>query len=89
MKRSRIQERFLARDGPGELQIAHTGGRFVFDANGIDLEEEDYASELHEKCHRAGLVFSHESGSILLLLPALNMERAVAERGLDILERSV
>jgi acetylornithine/succinyldiaminopimelate/putrescine aminotransferase len=58
-------------------------------AIGIDLEDEDYASELHEKSRRRGLLFSHESGSTLLLLPALNMERSVAEKGLVILERCV
>ena len=55
-------------------------------AIGIDLEDERYASQLHEKSRRRGLLFSHESGSTLLLLPALNMERSVAQEGLDILE---
>ena len=58
-------------------------------AIGIDLEDEDYASQLQEKSRRRGLLFSHESGSTLLLLPALNMERSVAEKGLDILESCV
>src|SRR4051812_13215580 len=55
-------------------------------AIGIDLEDERYASELQEKSRRCGLLFSHEGGSTLLLLPALNMERSVAEKGLDIME---
>jgi acetylornithine/succinyldiaminopimelate/putrescine aminotransferase len=54
-------------------------------AIGIDLEDEDYASELHQRCRRRGLLFSHESDSTLLLLPALNMERSVAKEGLDIM----
>jgi acetylornithine/succinyldiaminopimelate/putrescine aminotransferase len=54
-------------------------------AIGIDLADEDYASELHERCRRRGLLFSHESDSTLLLLPALNMERSVAQEGLDIM----
>jgi acetylornithine/succinyldiaminopimelate/putrescine aminotransferase len=58
-------------------------------AIGIDLEDEDYASELHQKCRRRGLLFSHESGSALLLLPALNMERSVAQEGLDIMAACV
>jgi acetylornithine/succinyldiaminopimelate/putrescine aminotransferase len=58
-------------------------------AIGIDLEDEDYASQLQEKSRRRGLLFSHESGSNLLLLPALNMERSVAQKGLDILESCV
>ena len=56
-------------------------------AIGIDFEEEDYATAVHEKSHRRGLLFSHEGGSTLLLLPALNMKRSNAEEGLDILER--
>jgi acetylornithine/succinyldiaminopimelate/putrescine aminotransferase len=58
-------------------------------AIGIDLEDEDYASQLHEKSRGRGLLFSHEGGSTLLLLPALNMERSAAQEGLDILERCV
>ena len=58
-------------------------------AFGIELEDERYASQLQEKSRRRGLLFSHESGSTLLLLPALNMERSVAQKGLDILESCV
>jgi acetylornithine/succinyldiaminopimelate/putrescine aminotransferase len=56
-------------------------------AIGIDFEDEDYAAAVHEKSRRRGLLFSHEGGSTLLLLPALNMKRSIAEEGLDILER--
>ena len=58
-------------------------------AFGIELEDERYASQLQEKSRRRGLLFSHESGSTLLLLPALNLERSVAQKGLDILESCV
>jgi acetylornithine/succinyldiaminopimelate/putrescine aminotransferase len=54
-------------------------------AIGIDLADEDYASELHKRCRRRGLLLSHENDSTLLLLPALNMERSVAQEGLDIM----
>ena len=57
-------------------------------AIGIEFEKEDYAAAVHEKSRRRGLLFSHEGGSTLLLLPALNMKRSLAEEGLDILERS-
>jgi 4-aminobutyrate aminotransferase-like enzyme len=57
-------------------------------AIGLDRDE-DYASELHEKPRRRGFPFSYEGGSMLLLLPALNIERYVAERPLDILEGCV
>ena len=56
-------------------------------AIGIDFENEDYAAAVHEKSRRRGLLFSHEGGSTLLLLPALNMKRSIAREGLDILER--
>ena len=56
-------------------------------AIGIDFEKEDYAAAVHEKSRRRGLLFSHEGGSTLLLLPALNMKRSIAEEGLDILDR--
>jgi 4-aminobutyrate aminotransferase-like enzyme len=58
-------------------------------ASWLDVGDEDYASELHEKSRRRGLLFSHEDGSTLLLLPALNIECSVAERGLDIPEGCV
>jgi hypothetical protein len=47
---------------------------------------EDYASRLHEKASRGGLLISHEGASTLLLLPALTIDRPVAQNGLDILE---
>jgi Survival protein SurE len=55
-------------------------------ATAIDLKDEDYASKLHEKVKRGGLLLSHEGGSTLLLLPAFNIDCAVAQNGLDILE---
>jgi 4-aminobutyrate aminotransferase-like enzyme len=68
----------------GRASIHHKGLAF-----GIELEDERYASQLHEKSRRRGLLFSHEGGSTLLLLPALNLERSVAREGLDILESCV
>jgi len=56
-------------------------------AIGIEFEDEDYAAAVHEKSRRCGLLFSHESGPTLLLLPALNMTRPIADEGLAILER--
>jgi acetylornithine/succinyldiaminopimelate/putrescine aminotransferase len=51
----------------------------------LDLGNEEYASKVQDKCRRKGLlVTSQDTG--LLLLPALTIERAVAERALDILE---
>ena len=53
-------------------------------AIGVDLGDEDYADKLQTKCRREGLLISTE-GSTLLLLPALTIDRATAEKGLDIL----
>jgi hypothetical protein len=39
-----------------------------------------------QKARRGDLLFSHEGGSTLLLLPAANMDPAVAQNGLDLLE---
>jgi acetylornithine/succinyldiaminopimelate/putrescine aminotransferase len=51
----------------------------------LDLGDEDYASRVHDKCRRKGLLVATQDTG-LLLLPALTIERAVAERALDILE---
>jgi adenosylmethionine-8-amino-7-oxononanoate aminotransferase len=57
-------------------------------AIGVDLDDEDYADEIETRCRRKGLLVSVE-GSSLLLLPALNITRAIADEGLDILGRCV
>jgi 4-aminobutyrate aminotransferase-like enzyme len=54
----------------------------------LDVKDEDYADKVQQKCRKNGLLVSTQ-GSSILLLPALNVERDVAERGLDILERSL
>jgi acetylornithine/succinyldiaminopimelate/putrescine aminotransferase len=54
-------------------------------AIGVDVGDEEYASKIKDECRKAGLLLTTES-SALLLLPALNIERVVARKGLDILE---
>jgi acetylornithine/succinyldiaminopimelate/putrescine aminotransferase len=54
-------------------------------AIGVDVGDEEYASKIKDECRKAGLLLTTES-STLLLLPALNIERVVARKGLDILE---
>jgi 4-aminobutyrate aminotransferase-like enzyme len=66
---------------PAELRIAGL-------AIGIDLNDEDYVSKIQAKCRRQGLLLTTE-GSTLLLLPALNIDHAVAEQGLNILQKSL
>ncbi|HZZ91982.1 MAG TPA: aminotransferase class III-fold pyridoxal phosphate-dependent enzyme, partial [Usitatibacter sp.] len=55
-------------------------------AIGVDLHDGKRASEVGERCRRAGLLVSAEDTTVLLI-PALNIARATARKGLDILER--
>jgi acetylornithine/succinyldiaminopimelate/putrescine aminotransferase len=57
-------------------------------AIGLHFEEEDYGDALSERCRRNGLLVASQSADVLLL-PALNIDRRTASRGLDILEQSV
>lgn len=54
----------------------------------VDVKDEDNAGKVQQKCRKNGLLVAAE-GTSILLLPALNIERWVAERGLDVLERSL
>jgi acetylornithine/succinyldiaminopimelate/putrescine aminotransferase len=53
---------------------------------GVEFENSDYASELVDKCCPAGLLLTAEE-SVLLLFPALNLDQAIAQQGLDIMEQ--
>src|SRR4051812_9233413 len=57
-------------------------------AIGIDVDDEDYADTIHDKCRRNGLLVSTE-GSTVLLLPSLAIDKRPAATGLDILARSI
>ena len=57
-------------------------------AIGIEVEDEDYASEIGGTCRKNGLLVSAEE-DVLMLFPALNISRETAQRGLDIFERSL
>lgn len=57
-------------------------------AIGIEVEDEDYAPEVGNACRKNGLLVSAEE-DVLMLLPALNISRAKAQRGLDIFEKSL
>ena len=52
----------------------------------LEFENEDAVSELEDACQEKGLLVTDAGGEILLLLPPLNIEQRMAERGLDILE---
>ncbi len=52
----------------------------------LEFGDKKYVSALHARCRAKGLMLSSE-GTILLLLPALNISRKTAQEGLDILQR--
>ena len=52
----------------------------------LEFADEDYVSKLHARSRDRGLLCSRDS-SIMLLLPALNIPRETARKGLDILQR--
>ena len=54
-------------------------------AIGLEFESEDYVSKVGQRCRKAGLLVNADEDTILLL-PALNIDKVVARRGLDILE---
>jgi acetylornithine/succinyldiaminopimelate/putrescine aminotransferase len=51
----------------------------------VDVQDEKYAERVAKKCRARGLLLDVEE-SVLLILPALNIDRATAKAGLDILE---
>jgi adenosylmethionine-8-amino-7-oxononanoate aminotransferase len=57
-------------------------------AIGIEVKNEDYASEVGDACRENGLLVSAEA-DVLMLFPALTITRQTAERGLDIFEKSL
>jgi len=68
-------------DEPPELRIRGM-------AMAVDIGDEDRAGEIQERCRRNGLLLDTIGGA-LLLLPALNVPRDVADKGLDILAEAV
>jgi len=51
----------------------------------VDVRDEKYAERVAKKCRARGLLLDPQE-SVLLMLPALNVDRATAKAGLDILE---
>jgi acetylornithine/succinyldiaminopimelate/putrescine aminotransferase len=56
-------------------------------AIGLNFEDDEYGEDLTERCRRNGLLVAGQSGGVLLL-PALNIDRRTAARGLNILAQS-
>ena len=57
-------------------------------AIGIEVKDEDYATEIGDTCRENGLLVSAEE-DVIMIFPALTIRRQVAERGLDIFEKSL
>jgi acetylornithine/succinyldiaminopimelate/putrescine aminotransferase len=51
----------------------------------VDVRDEKYAERVAKKCRARGLLLDQQE-NVLLMLPALNVDRATAKAGLDILE---
>ena len=51
----------------------------------VDVRDEKYAERVSKKCRARGLLLNAQE-TVLLMLPALNLDRATAKAGLDILE---
>jgi acetylornithine/succinyldiaminopimelate/putrescine aminotransferase len=56
-------------------------------AIGLHFEDDEYGDALADRCRRNGLLVASQSSDVLLL-PALNIDRRTASRGLDILAQS-
>jgi len=56
-------------------------------AIGLHFEKKKYGEALTDRCRRNGLLVASQSSDVLLL-PALNIDRRTASRGLSILEQS-
>lgn len=56
-------------------------------AIGLHFEDDDYGDGLADRCRKNGLLVAPQSSDVLLL-PALNIDRRTASRGLDILAES-
>jgi 4-aminobutyrate aminotransferase-like enzyme len=57
-------------------------------ALGVNVENEDYAERLVEKCREAGLIIGAQ-GETITMFPPLTLDRDTAEAGLDIFEECV
>ena len=57
-------------------------------AIGVDVRDQKYAEQVAKKCRARGLLLDPQE-SVLLTLPALNVDRATAKAGPNILEASL
>jgi 4-aminobutyrate aminotransferase-like enzyme len=78
-----FRERFLRMPFDDEPELRIRGMALA-----VDIHDEDRAGEIQKRCRRKGLLLDTNGGA-LLLLPALNVPRDVAEEGLDLLTEAV
>ena len=65
---------------PEEMEVRSRGLAIA-----VDVRDEKYAERVAKMCRARGLLLDPQE-SVLLMLPALNIDRATAKAGLDILE---
>ena len=58
-------------------------------AIGVEFEHIGYANEIVAKAQKGGVLFSPLNNKIFTLFPALNIDKKVAKKGLDILEKVI
>lgn len=73
-------ERLRAMAFPEEPEVRWRGLAIA-----VDVRDEKYAERVAKRCRARGLLLDSQE-SVLLMLPALNVDRATAKAGLDILE---
>lgn len=77
------------KNGISELNFrTKTGLRIIGAAIGVDVQDEDYASEIKEKALKEGLLINTE-GSSLLFLPNFRMTQKTAAEGIKLLKNCV
>ena len=78
-----FRERFLKMPFDDEPDLRIRGMALA-----VDIHDQERAGEIQRRCRRNGLLLD-TNGSALLLMPALNVPRDVADEGLDLLAESV
>jgi 4-aminobutyrate aminotransferase-like enzyme len=80
MKTSAYFEERLSRMAAGGRAEVRVKGLAI----AVEFEKADEAADLQKRCRKAGLLVTAEA-SVVLLLPALTIDRDTAAKGLDIL----
>jgi acetylornithine/succinyldiaminopimelate/putrescine aminotransferase len=84
---SEMEELFSSRLGMMRFKMPATI-RVKGLAIGIEVGDEEYAKRIQDKCRRHRLLVNRD-GTKLSMFPDLNIERDIAEKGLDIFESCI